>query len=231
MTRWAWLGCLLLGFTLSTGCGQKGATTAPGKQTDGGGGITDKKDTKPKNGGSEQAEDQDIAKEIEKLGGKITRDDKGAKPIVSVSLAGKQGALKEAVPHMKKLGKLRELDLTNTNVTDTALKDLSELGTLEVVILDDNGVSGSGIKNLAGAKSLKRLSLKNNGLPNDELGAFASLPQLQSLDLSNNPISNAGAKELHALKNLTELNLVGTKVNEKGVEELKKAIPKVQVKN
>lgn len=210
MKRWAWLAILLLGLTLPTGCGQKGSTTAP----DGGGGKA--------------LSEEEITKEIEKLGGDLGRkSDDG--PVTGVSIGGKPETFRKVLPYLKKLPKLESLELPECGVTDADLKELASLTKLEDIDLALNKISGAGIKNLAGLKNLKSLVLDKCGLRDDDAAALASLTQLEVLQLIDNPITNAGAKELHALKNLSKLNLTATKVDDKGVAELKKALPKVEI--
>src|SRR5438045_4074984 len=79
-------------------------------------------------------EDKAVAR-VEKLGGRVTRDEKRpGRPVVAVNLDelnGTDAALKElaAFPH------LRKLSLRETDVTDTGLKELSPLKNLTTLDL------------------------------------------------------------------------------------------------
>src|SRR5262245_32041096 len=78
-----------------------------------------------------RADEAAAVKAIEKLGGKVTRDDKlPGKPVVAVDLGGTtvtDAGLKE----LKELKTLQSLEIGSTQVTDTGLKELKELKTLQ----------------------------------------------------------------------------------------------------
>src|SRR5947209_13191588 len=80
--------------------------------------------------GAARADEASAVKAVEKLGGKVTRDDKlPGKPVIEVNLAGSKvtdGGLKE----LKDLKHLTSLNLGWAKVTDVGLKELKELKQL-----------------------------------------------------------------------------------------------------
>jgi internalin A len=80
--------------------------------------------------GSGWADEADAVKLVEKLGGKITRDERLAgKPVVGVTLDGCD-VTDSNLKTLKELKQLRQLDLDHTKVTDAGLKELTALKQL-----------------------------------------------------------------------------------------------------
>jgi hypothetical protein len=74
---------------------------------------------------------------FEKLGGKITFDEKlPKKPVVM-------------------------LDLRNTAITDDQLSNLKEMSQLQVLILDATGITDAGLEAIKGCSQLQRIYLRN----------------------------------------------------------------------
>ena len=101
--------------------------------------------------GAARADEASAVKAVEKLGGKVTRDDKlPGKPVIAVNLAGTlvtDAGLKE----LKDFKQLTSLDLRDTQVTDAGLKELKDLKQLTTLILDRTKVTDVGIEELRAA--------------------------------------------------------------------------------
>jgi hypothetical protein len=153
---------------------------------------------------ADDAEDKAVAF-VEKLGGKVTRDEKlPGKPVTGVNLGLSKVTdlgLKEVVA----LKNLHKLDLFGTDVTDAGLKELAHLKSLTTVTLTETKVTDAGLKELAPLKSLT------------------------TLDLGGTQVTDAGIKELASLKNLTTLFLFATRVTDAGQKDLQKALPKCKI--
>src|SRR4051812_13455620 len=71
--------------------------------------------------GAARADEASAVKAVEKLGGKVTRDDKlPGKPVIEVNLLGTEAtdaSLKECLKELKDLKQLTTLSLFNTKVT------------------------------------------------------------------------------------------------------------------
>src|SRR5213082_3475982 len=94
--------------------------------------------------GAARADEASAVKAVEKLGGKVTRDDKlPGKPVIGVNLAGTQvtdAGLKE----LKHLKQLTSLNLIHTPVTDAGVKELKELKQLTSLSLHGTKVTDAG---------------------------------------------------------------------------------------
>src|SRR5262245_22503561 len=108
-----------------------------------------------------RADEAAAVKMIEKLGGKVERDDKLlGRPIVAVNLSGKK-VTDTGLKELKELKSLQWLDLDGTKVTDVGLKELKELKSLQGLDLDNTKVTDAGLKDLKELKSLQRLNLSD----------------------------------------------------------------------
>jgi hypothetical protein len=59
---------------------------------------------------------------------------------------------------------------------------------------------------------------------------LAGLKELRSLGLNGTQVTDPGLKELAGLKQLISLELFNTKVTDKGKADLKKALPKLRIR-
>jgi hypothetical protein len=105
---------------------------------------------------ADQAEDKAVAL-IQKLGGKIERDDKRAgSPVVTIDL---------------KSQKIKDADLA-------CLADLREVTSLK---LDNTGLTDEGLKHLQGLKNLRRLTVSFTGVSDEGLKLLKGLDKLEYL--------------------------------------------------
>jgi hypothetical protein len=149
-------------------------------------------------------EDKAVA-EIQKVGGKVERDEKAeGKPVTNVNLSITQAADGDLAP-LEKLPKLQRLSLNNTKVTDAGLEHLKGLANLQKLYLVDTKVGDAGLEHLKG------------------------LTSLQVLSLAGTQVTDAGLEHLKGLTNLQALFVFGTKVTDEGVKKLKEALPKLKV--
>src|SRR5262245_34385352 len=80
---------------------------------------------------ADTAKEKAAAEEIEKLGGKVVRDDKAeGKPVVEVNLFDNQKVKAGDLKHLRAFKQLRKLDLGFTSVGDEGLKQLHDLKSL-----------------------------------------------------------------------------------------------------
>ena len=130
---------------------------------------------------ADDAEDQ-AAKAIEKLGGKVVRDDKDPdQPVI-------------------------EVDFGRTKVTDAGLKEMAPLKGLQSLDLAGTQVTDAGLKQLADLKGLLKLNLRVcQGVTDAGLKELAPLKRLQSLDIGFTRVTDVGLKELANLKGLETL--------------------------
>ena len=103
--------------------------------------------TVPGNARADDAEDKAVAF-FEKLGGKVTRDDKQpGKPVVGVKLLNSE-VTDAAIKELAAFENLTYLGLCNTQVTDAGLKELATLKNLKTLGVDGPHMTDVGIKEL-----------------------------------------------------------------------------------
>ena len=120
------------------------------------------------------------------------------------------------------LVKLRELDLSSTEVTDEGLAYLRGLVEIKSLFLGDTKISGSGLVHLRGMKGLQTLHLARTRVT--DLGPLAgSLDNLIWLDLSGTPITDEGLAPLVRSTNLSFLLLQDVAITDAGLAHLRRA--------
>lgn len=117
------------------------------------------------------------------------------------------------------LSSLKELDLSETDITDNALKSLAASKSLEFIDLSKTEITGKGLALLAGMPNLKTLWLDGTTITNADLPLLAELPALESLHLSDTWITDEGLYHLKGIA-LTNLVLVRTSITDKGLRAL-----------
>jgi Leucine-rich repeat (LRR) protein len=149
-------------------------------------------------------QDKSVA-EIQKVGGKVERDEKAPeKPVIIVNLATTQAGDAE-VANVKGFEKLQKLTLNGTKITDAGLEHLKGLSNLQKLYLVDTKVTDVGLEHLKG------------------------LANLQILSIVGTQVTDAGLEHLKGLTNLQTLFVYGTKVTDEGVNKLKEALPKLKI--
>jgi len=99
--------------------------------------------------------------EIEKLGGRVTLDEKSpSKPVIGVNLTCSLKVTDAGLVHLKGLTTLRSLNLGNTKATDAGLEHLRGLADLHKLILWDTWVTDAGLEHLNGLTNLQSLDLR-----------------------------------------------------------------------
>ena len=131
--------------------------------------------------------------------------------------------------HLKELTKLRTLILPRTQVTDAGLEHLKGLRELVYLSLAFTQVTDAGLEHLKGLRELKRLGLSGTHVTDAGLEHLLGLPQLEQLNLAGTKVTDTGLEHLKGLKKLNWLGLINTQVTEEGIKELGKALPNCQI--
>jgi CubicO group peptidase (beta-lactamase class C family) len=151
------------------------------------------------------ADVEEVVSAIQKLGGKLERDEKGpGKPVIVVNLGLTEVKDAELGP-LDGLASVKKLTLNDTPITDAALDHLKDLAGLEKLYLVDTKITDAGLEKLIGLKNLKILSL------------------------AGTQVSDAGLEYLKAMTGLKEVFLYGTKVGDDGAKQLKEALPELKI--
>ena len=92
---------------------------------------------------------------------------------------------------------VQKIDLTNKDITDADMENLSVLGQLQSLTLYGTKVSDEGLKYLAGLEGLKELDLTKTNITDEGLKKLAEIKSLEKLHLHNTLVTNKGLKEFH----------------------------------
>jgi Leucine-rich repeat (LRR) protein len=121
--------------------------------------------------------------------------------------------------HLKKLGRLRKLNLSMTKVTDGGLANLQELTTLEELYLYEANITDAGVANLKDLINLRVLNLGRTKITDEGMAYLADLKKLQTLHIDHTPVTAMGLTYLRGLTNLRTLEL-GCPLSEVGLANL-----------
>ncbi len=159
--------------------------------------------------------------EIEKLGGKVTVDEKSpGRPAVEVDFRGTK-VTDTGLIHLRQLPALNVLYLNGTRVTDAGLVHLKGLLRLEELSLDDTKITGVGLASLNGLPRLDCLVLYGTQVTDVGLKSLNGLPRLTWLDLGKTKVTDAGLEHLKFFTKLQILHLGGTQLTDAGLEHLR----------
>ena len=187
-----------------------------------------------------------VTARVEKLGGNVRRYDKtgvavdlfetkaddkdveSLKCFELVALAlGKTQITDTALPHLSKMSRLGDLDMTRTRVTDKGLASLKGLEKLEYLSLCETSVTDAGLKQLTGLKSLIMLNVERTKITDAAMTSVGRLNTLHTLILSRTKIADEGIAKLRNLKSLRDLRLDGTAISNQSMDTVA-AFPKLQ---
>lgn len=113
--------------------------------------------------------------EIEKLGGKVTVDEKTpGTPVIGVGLCGDR-VTDAGLEYLRGFTGLQSLDLRGTQVTDAGLQRVERFTGLQSLTLFDTKVTDAGMKHLRGLRRLRSLDLLNTHVTDAGLGQIQGL--------------------------------------------------------
>lgn len=130
---------------------------------------------------------------------------------------------KAGLASLATLPKLEILRLSECNLDDDCMTELSKLKNLESLDIDYNkAVTDKGVESLLRNKSkIVSLSLKNVPVSDEAVRSISKLPELKELHLNNTAISDKAMKYLADSK-IQSLDINGTKVSDIGLKYLGK---------
>ena len=119
--------------------------------------------------------------------------------------------------------RLRDLDLSETAITDRGVRHLARLGTLQILNLRGTKLSDRGVAHLAELKQLRSLLLGETKIIGSAFKKFAASARLERLDLGDTRMTDASVKDIAArFGRLDSLWLSNTRVTDTGVAHLVK---------
>jgi hypothetical protein len=131
--------------------------------------------------------------------------------------------------HLKRFTNLRALGLSGTAVTGAGLAHLKEMANLQSLGLACPRLTDAGLGYLKGLTNLRDLSLAGAGISDGGLAHLKGLARLDTLSLTGTRVTDAGLKHLRGLSRLHRLYVGGTRVSDQGVADLQKALPEVVI--
>jgi hypothetical protein len=128
--------------------------------------------------------------------------------------------LEHLLPYLKRLPKLDQLILWDTQVTDDGLRHISELSELRSLDLGHLNITDAGMEQVESLTNLENLNLSDTKITDAGLNGVGRLSQLRVLDLSNTGITDAGLACLEGLSKLQILCLQQTQITDAGLQNL-----------
>ncbi|MEI8376184.1 MAG: SUMF1/EgtB/PvdO family nonheme iron enzyme [Planctomycetota bacterium] len=127
----------------------------------------------------------------------------------------------KVAPYLKRLPKLRELELPTQEATDFFMGLAKDLPGLERLTAHRGEVTDAGLASLESATDLRKLDLQSNrNITGAGLVRLRRLAKMEYLDLSQTQIDNAGLENLKEMKSLLYLYLSDSKVSDRGLQHL-----------
>jgi len=125
---------------------------------------------------------------------------------------------------------LIDLDLSeNSVISDAGMSHLSKMTTLTKLNLWRVALSDSGIQQLAGLVKMQWLNLDNTSLSDDGLIHLEGMKDILFLHLGSTTITDAGLPQLAGLATLKDLKVTRTAVTAEGVAALKEKLPTTEI--
>jgi hypothetical protein len=123
---------------------------------------------------------------VENLGGTVVGDESDpAKPVIEVNLSDTP-VTNTGLKQLAALKRLKSLKLNNCKgVTDAGLVELAALKELKELVISRTKVTDAGLKDLAALKGLKELDLTDTAVTGDCLKELAPLRELETLYVSD----------------------------------------------
>jgi internalin A len=114
--------------------------------------------------------------------------------------------------------------------TDQVLAHVGNLGRLEDLCLEGSSVSDTGLERLEGLSRLRRLNLDYTRVTDAGLAHLRGLSGLEHLDLFEAPVTDGGLAHLEGLTKLRWLSLSNTEATDAGMQALLQRIPKLRIR-
>jgi hypothetical protein len=125
-------------------------------------------------------------------------------------------------------GNVIRVDLTKRG-SDEVLARVGNLGRLEELALGDSPVTDSGLAHLSRLTKLKWLYLPGTRISDSGLAHRKGLTRLKHLSLMETAVTDAGLAHLHGLSALEGLQAGDGQFTDAGVRELRKFLPSLSI--
>ena len=105
-------------------------------------------------------------------------------------------------------------------VTSQGMVHVAELSSLEKLFADGTSIDDAGLAHLAGLRTLTTLDVSHTKITDAGLAHLTDLPKLEVLRISGAEVTDAGVEHLKAIEPLRLLNVSGTKITPAGKQAL-----------
>lgn len=135
------------------------------------------------------------------------------------------------VKHLTKLKKIVSLDLSMNDIGDEALTHLKEFeGSLRDLNFSDTKVTDGGLNALAGMKALRNLDLAYTEIGDAGMEPISKIKTLEFIYLQETKITDAATAHLKHLPKLQQIEVFDTGITKAGADVLREALHDVRVK-
>ncbi len=117
---------------------------------------------------------------------------------------------------------LQSLDLSNTNISDRAIDPILKLNSLSELNLKRTKLSPTAIAKLGAMPNLRKLNLDDTNTDDAALTGIGKLTYLSELKLRNANVSDKGIANLQTCRDLKTLSLSGTNLTNAGLIAISK---------
>jgi len=124
------------------------------------------------------------------------------------------------MPHLARLTKLRELNLSGLLITNAGFAHLSGLHKLRRLQLNNTRITCRGLEPLAGFPELESLSIGGPSFGDDGMENLGACKGLRHLELARTEIGDEGLRYVGTLDNLERLSFVSRFVTDAGLTHL-----------
>lgn len=171
-------------------------------------------------GGATTDEQQQAVALIQRLGGKVERDDKLAgQPVVRVDLSYTRVADSD-LACLRVFDQLRRLDLSLNKLSGAGFVHLQRLPALKTLVLSYTSFSDDSLAHVAKLAQLEKLWLARTAVTDKGLGHLQELKNLQGINVSSDAVTDRGLAALRDLTKLREVHLGSRGITDRGLAQL-----------
>ncbi len=156
---------------------------------------------------------------IEEAGGSVVRDASGR--ITDVDLRA-SWVTDTDLRQLMHLPSLATLDLSLTRITDQGMQEIRNLpGIVDLNLSYAEYVTDEGLAAIKGWKKLKRLNVHGAKISDTTLEHVSGITTLEELNIGSAMITDVGLERLTSLPNLRKLTMGGNKLGDAGLQALR----------
>ncbi|MEO2030482.1 MAG: hypothetical protein ABGZ35_00205, partial [Planctomycetaceae bacterium] len=154
-----------------------------------------------------------------------------AKHSTIVSLDLSNTAVTEIViRYLSELNQLTELKLQYcSNVDDIALNEVSRIGSLRRLDISHTEITDVGLSHISRLVGLKQLNVRGNQISDNGVEKIAALPQLVSLGLQQTNVGDNGLLAIANSPRVSRLSVFGTQVTAEAVGKMRTSNPALTI--